>query len=167
MRGLIDAYGLWPSNTPQPFSTDDCLLVLEQFGSLTLPTRDEAKALTKHLLGKWPWLSKTEQDLRVYIADTAAIFCAFSLDAAKHVLDPVRGPTWERDMPPAGSALRRELQAFDGRRQAAVRAAQWMLAEADRRRLEVERDAQIDRERAERKAKGLGPLPSIGEVLRK
>lgn len=161
MSRLIDGYGRWAQNAPPPVPVETCQSVIANLRDQPNPSRDDAKKLVKHLLGKWPWLAKTEQDLRVYYADGVAIFQAFSLAAAKHVLDPVAGPEWERDSPPPGTALRRELAAFDSRRRAAAHAAQWIIDEAERRRAEAERDALIERERAERRAKGLPPLSSV------
>lgn len=153
---LIDAYRQWPANVPAPVALDDCRAVIAGIDNRPEPTRDEAKRLTRHLLAKWPWLAKTDQDLRVYMADTAALFAAFSLDAAKHALDPVNGPAWERHMPPSPGALREALAAFDDRRRAAVASAKWLIAESARRAEEAAFDAKIEADRASFKERNGG-----------
>lgn len=122
-------------------------MVIAAAPDLTPPDARGASSLARKLVGKWPWLGNAGQDLTEYVTDITALFAAFSIDAAKYVLHPLTGPDWKDDRPPAGTALRRELAAYDNRQRAAVKMARWIIEEDARRREMAEADARIEAER--------------------
>lgn len=100
--------------------------------------------MARQLLGNWPWLAKTDQDLKVYINSVTTIFAAYSVEAAKQVLHPVHGIVGESERPPSPAALNQALKAFEDRQRAVARAAEWVIAETERRAAEKAHEEQIE-----------------------
>jgi hypothetical protein len=156
---MIDAAVSWPANVPCPVSASDCRDVVAAVATMRPPSVDTAVAMQERLLGIWPWMQSTGQDLKVYVEYIAASFAASSEAAGMEALHPTRGLASVCDRPPSPEALQRFLKAYDDRLKLAASAAKRLLAEMDRRAAEAALDKQIAEEREAFKARNGGKTP--------
>lgn len=142
MTTLIETYKHHSDNGDLPVSESDCRAVIAALPEPVPASERAALKCAEQLIGNWPWLASTKQDLRVYTSSITTIFAAHSLEAAKHILHPVHGLVGQIDRPPAPAELNRALHAHDNRTRYAAHAAKWMIEEAARRREAEERERQ-------------------------
>lgn len=161
---LLESTGSWPVNAPPPVPLSVCRRIVECADSGPRVHASEALEIAKLFLrSNWPWLAKTGQDLEGYLANLGILIEGSTEAAVRHVINPKTGPDWEGDRPPTPQAFRRELAAYEERQRGLVRAAERILAEAERRAAEAERDRQIEADRPKilDKLKGRSPLQAI------
>lgn len=138
---------LWPRNTPLPVTVETLHEIIAAVDAIPQATARGAAVMAMELLGNWPWLTSTTQDLSVYSKNVTAVFAAFTVAAGRAALDPVTGLVSQSERPPSIAQLREYLHQFDNKRKWARHAAQNLLEENERRAGERERDARIEAER--------------------
>ena len=100
--------------------------------SFTKPTPRQATALAKELFDCLPYLERKGIDLTVFLAKLVLVFEAHSVAAARSILDPVHGLVGREEfisLPKVNLAL----EAFEASHREVILAAEWALAEHERR----------------------------------
>jgi hypothetical protein len=167
MNRAVENYKNWPQNAPCPIPLSDCEAIIEVVNAMVPAGAKFGTVYATQLLANWPWLDSTKQVLDVYVENVMKIFAAYSIQAGRHVLDPVNGLLGETERPPSLATLNASLRAYDGHRQAALKSAEWLIAESARRAEEVAFDARIEDERKAFQAKhgGKTPLELVRELM--
>jgi hypothetical protein len=162
---MIELAGQWPQNAPPPISRVECDQVIAAVSDMRTPDIRQAKAFQHQLLSKWPWLNSVDQDLTVYVADVTHLFAAHSIDAGRHILNPMNlHEACQDGRPPSIPLLQKALSRFDAQCRAASHTAQWFLDEAGRRAAKKRQDEEVAADHAKFKAAHPGKTPL--DVLR-
>ncbi|MDP8997812.1 MAG: hypothetical protein M3O03_12560 [Pseudomonadota bacterium] len=104
----------------------------ETLAGFTRPSPKQSITLANELLDCLPYLERKGTDLTIFVAKLVLIFEAHSLAAARHVLDPIHGLVGREEfisLPKVNLALER----FEAEQRHLIFAAEWALAEHERR----------------------------------
>lgn len=132
MRELLASFQTKADNAPLPGAKVCVALAQYAAATFTKPTPRQSTALAKELFDCLPYLERKGIDLTVFLAKLVLIFEAHSLAAARHILDPVHGLIGREEfisLPKVNLAL----EKFEADQRQLLFAAEWALAEHERR----------------------------------
>ena len=115
-----------------------CLdLIKNTAAGFTKPTPKQCSVFGRELVGSVPYLERSGIDLPIFLKSLVIIFSAHSIAAAKHILDPVNGVIGTEEFINLAK-INLALKRFEAQQHELMAAAEWAMAENERRERQTE-----------------------------